>query len=203
MGIRVDSGPNVFRDCYDSHARMIRLFIGIAIPSAVNARLEEFINRLKPLARIRWSPASNFHITTKFIGAWPEDRLDELKQALAKLSSPGGFAISVGGIGFYPNARSPHVFWAGIDGGEPLRTLASRTDEVCAKLGVESEKRAYSPHLTLARMDNPKGLGALHDAIAKNPSPDFGAFEATAFHLYRSRPGPGGSVYTSLAEFRL
>jgi 2'-5' RNA ligase len=182
---------------------MIRLFTGIAVPPAINARLDDLVRRLKPLARIRWSPASNFHITTKFIGAWREDRLETLKQALATLPSTGPFSIAVRGLGFYPHARSPRIFWTGIAGGEPLSALASQTDKICAELGVAPEKRDYSPHLTLARIDTPPNLTALHHAIAQDPAPDFGAFQAAAFHLYLSRPGAGGSIYTSLAEFLL
>jgi RNA 2',3'-cyclic 3'-phosphodiesterase len=190
---------------------MLRLFTGIEVPSAVNERLDELVRRLKPLAHIRWSPASNFHITTKFIGAWPQDRLDTMKQALAKLQGSGLFRIAIGGVGFFPNAHRPRIFWAGVEGGEPLATLASRTDEACAKLGVEPEKHAYSPHLTLARINTPSDLAGLHDAIAKEESKPagesacatFGEFDAGSFHLYLSQPGAHGSIYTSLAEFPL
>jgi 2'-5' RNA ligase len=181
----------------------LRLFTGIPASHEVNSRLDDFVRRLRPLAHIRWSPASNFHITTKFIGAWPQDRIDEMKSALAAVERTGHFPIAIRGLGFFPNAKSPHVFWTGVDGGEPLTRLAASTNRTCATLGVEIEKKPYSPHLTLARIDAPKGLEALHDAVAHLPSSEFGAFPATAFHLYLSRPGRGGSVYTSLAEFPL
>ena len=181
----------------------LRLFTGIAAPRETNARLDELVRQLKPLAQIRWSPAANFHITTKFIGAWPEDRLEEMRQALGRLQNSGGFQIAIRGLGFFPNARRPRVFWTGVEGGDPLAGLAARTDQACAKLGIEPESRPYSPHLTLARIESPAGLTSLQDAVAKLPSTDFGEFEAATFHLYRSQPGRGGSVYTSLAEYRL
>jgi 2'-5' RNA ligase len=182
---------------------MLRLFTGIAAPPDVNGRLDDLVRRLKPLARVRWSPASNFHITTKFIGAWPQEKLDAMKQALAILQGSGPFSIAIRGIGFYPNAQRPRIFWAGVEGGEALAALASRTDQACAKLGVEAEKKPYSPHLTLARINAPADLGALHAAIGKELTPEFGQFDATRFHLYLSQPGSGGSIYTSLAEFAL
>jgi 2'-5' RNA ligase len=181
----------------------LRLFVGMALPADINSRLDDFVQRLKPLAQIRWSPAANFHVTTKFIGAWPQDRLDEMRNALATFEHGDPLKIAVRGLGFFPDVKRPHVFWAGIDGGEPLTLLASRTDEACSKLGVEREKRAYSPHLTLARIDSPGGLAPLHDALSKLPSAEFGEFDAGAFHLYLSQPGRGGSTYTSLAEFPL
>jgi 2'-5' RNA ligase len=181
----------------------LRLFAGIAAPHEINSRLAELVERLKPLARIRWSPASNFHITTKFIGAWPQDRLDEMKSSLSAVERNGEFPIAIRGLGFYPNARSPRVFWAGVEGGPPLANLASATDKVCARLGVEPEKRSYSPHLTLARIEPHTGLSALHGEVDKIATNEFGAFTARSFHLYLSRPGRAGSVYTSLAEFPL
>jgi 2'-5' RNA ligase len=180
----------------------LRLFTGIAIPPEVNSQVDELVRRLKPLARIRWSPSSNFHITTKFIGAWPEDRLEELKRALPGVSD-GAFQIGIRGLGFYPNAKRPRIFWVGVEGGDSLISLAVRTEEACARLGVEREKKVYSPHLTLARIDSPGGLGGLHEALETLPDSEFGEFQAKAFHLYLSRPGRGGSVYTSLAEFPL
>jgi 2'-5' RNA ligase len=181
----------------------LRLFTGIAVPPDILSRLDELVRRLKPLASIRWSPASNFHITTKFIGAWPQERLEEMRAALGVLKDGGAFKIAIRGLGFFPNASRPRIFWTGVEGGATLATLASRTDQACAKLGVEPEKKPYSPHLTLARIDSPSGLATLHDALHKLPAAEFGEFDATAFHLYLSQPGHGGSIYTSLAEFPL
>jgi 2'-5' RNA ligase len=181
----------------------LRLFTGIAAPQEINARLDDLVGRLKPLAHIRWSPASNFHITTKFIGWWPRVRLDEVKQALAAVHGGGPIRIAIQGLGFFPNAKAARVFWAGIEGGAPLAGLASRTDEACAKLGIEPEKRPYSPHLTLARIDSPKGLNALRTAVEQLGAAETGSFLASAFHLYLSQPGRGGAVYTPLAEFPL
>lgn len=197
--------------CYDGHARMtpqgvgrkLRLFTGIAAPPEINSALDDFVRQLKPLAPIRWSPASNFHITTKFIGAWPEDRLEELKSALEAMPRSGSFFIAIRGYGFHPNARRPHVFYSNIDGGSALPALAERTNQACAGVGIDVEKKPYSPHLTLARIDSPRGLETLHAALARMGQPEFGRFDVRNFHLYLSRPGRSGSVYTSLAEFAL
>jgi 2'-5' RNA ligase len=57
--------------------------------------------------------------------------------------------------------------------------------------------------LTLARIKGQANLVALRSAIASLPSADFGAFTAAEFHLYESKPGPGGSLYTKLANYAL
>jgi 2''-5'' RNA ligase len=179
----------------------MRLFTAIDLPPEVAARLDALTARLRPLAQIGWSPAANLHITTKFIGQWTEDRLPELRQALANLKSHEPIPISVGGLGFYPGPKSPRVFWAGIKAPAQLADLARETDEALSKLGVAPESRAYSPHLTLARIKQSGGLTAFRKEVERLGDPDFGSFTADRFFLYLSKPGASGSVYTKLSEF--
>lgn len=183
----------------------MRLFTGLDLPPEVVGRLTDLLERLRPAARIAWSPPQNLHITTKFIGEWPEERLEELRSALAAVAeAPAArpMTVHVGGVGFYPNARSPRVFWCGVEA-PGLTELATKTDAVTARLGVESEKRAYSPHLTLARIREKADLHKLHEHIEALGAADMGRFEARLFFLYRSQLRPTGSLYTKLAEFPL
>jgi len=179
----------------------MRLFTAIDLPAEIRNLLVEVITKLRPLARITWSRPENLHITTKFIGQWPEERLQELNALLAGLTPRARIPIQVRGLGFYPGAKYPRVFWAGVEAPPELTALASETDRALAKLGLEPESRAYSPHLTLARFKQPSGLEAFHKAVVGLGQPEFGAFEADRFYLYLSKPGPGGSVYTRLSEF--
>jgi 2'-5' RNA ligase len=173
----------------------MRLFTAIDLPEEMLAPLREFLARLRPLAKLRWSAVENLHITTKFIGEWPEARIEEMKTVLRGVNSPP-ITISVRGVGWFPDVRRPRVFWAGVLGGEPLATLARATERAVAKLGVAVEPRAYSPHLTLARVKEPVPLDDLRSVLG---SPDFGAFQAGCFFLYLSANGK----YSKLAEFPL
>jgi 2'-5' RNA ligase len=178
----------------------MRLFTALDLPDEVVRNLESFLSPLKPTARIQWSPPANLHITTKFIGEWPEERLAELQSALAALRARPPIEAAISRVGFFPNERSPRVFWCGIDA-PGLEALAADTDAATAGLGVAREKRPYSPHLTLARIKDRLDLRSLHAALAAAPSLDFGRFTAHSFFLYRSQLRPTGSVYTKLAEF--
>jgi RNA 2',3'-cyclic 3'-phosphodiesterase len=180
----------------------MRLFAAIDIPADLTEGLRSFVNRLRPTAQIGWSPVENLHITTKFIGDWPEQRLDEIRRSLASIPVNGAIEITVKGIGWFPNPRHPRVFWAGVEGGEPLRSLARATDEAVAQLGVPPEAREYSPHLTLARIRETVSLDSLRQALESFPAGcgfDFGSFRATQFFLYLSADGK----YTQLAGFPL
>jgi 2'-5' RNA ligase len=164
--------------------------------------LERLLDELRPAARVAWSPPANLHITTKFIGEWPESRLTELISALEGVPPRVPIPVAICRLGFFPNPRSPRVFWCGIEA-PGLDALAADTDRAASALGIEPEKRAFSPHLTLARIKEPVPLQALREKIAGLPSLDFGAFEVRSFFLYLSKLSPKGSVYTKLREFPL
>ena len=180
----------------------MRLFIGMDLPGEVVGNLERLLERLRPAARLNWSPPANLHITTKFIGEWPEDRLSELKGALGGLPSREAIEVQVRHVGFFPNPHSPRSFWCGIDS-PGLAGLAEDTDQALSALGIAGETRDFCPHLTLARIKERPHLQALREAVAALPSLDFGSFEAGRFFLYQSTLSPAGSVYTKLAEFPL
>lgn len=181
----------------------MRLFAGIEIPAEVIHNLESLLERLRPTAKLKWSPLGNLHITTRFIGEWPQERLSELQSALAGLTGREPISIQVRRLGFFPNPHSPRVFWAGIEASPELAALASETDQALESLGLAPEGRPFSPHLTLARIKEPVPLQKLRETIAALPSLDFGGFHADRFNLYQSRVGSAGSVYTKLAEFPL
>jgi 2'-5' RNA ligase len=180
----------------------MRLFTALDLPPEVVANLEELLAKLKPRARIAWSRPANLHVTIKFVGEFPADRLDELKQALATVPRGRAIPVHIRRVGFFPNPHSPHNFWCGIEA-PGLDALAAASDEATAALGVPRETRGFSPHLTLARIKERVPLQSLREAIAGLPSLEFGQFEARSFFLYESRMQPGGSVYTKLSEFPL
>jgi 2'-5' RNA ligase len=195
----------------------MRLFTAIDLPEEMREKIGEFLARLRPLADLRWTAVENLHITTKFIGEWPEGRIEEMIAALGRVDTlrggcgsahtPGRVAnppqaaslphtesqaidqeieIAVRGVGWFPR-----VFWAGVEGGEPLAALARATELAVAELGVPVETRVYSPHLTLARVKDKVRIEA--------GNPDFGAFQASSFFLYLSLNGK----YSKLQEFPL
>jgi len=177
----------------------MRLFTALDLSSEVMGKLEAKLEQLRPTAPIRWSRPENLHITIKFIGEWPEARLGELKACLAGLPARDPIPVHVRDLGAFVNPKKPRIFWCGINA-PGLETLAADTETATAALGIRTEERAYSPHLTLARIDDGFDMTALRQAVIGG-SLDFGRFEARSFFLYLSELKPGGSVYTKLAEF--
>jgi 2'-5' RNA ligase len=178
----------------------MRLFTGLDLPAHVSAALERLLETLRPAARLRWTPVANLHVTTKFIGEWPAARLDEMKSALAAVPGRAPIPVTIRELGWKPNPHNPRLFWAGVHA-PALSHLARDLDTALVKLGVAPEQRAFTAHLTLARIGKPAPLDPVQEKIASLPSTDFGTFAADRFFLYLSEPGAAGSLYTKLAEF--
>lgn len=185
----------------------MRLFTGLSIPPPILQTLTAALDQLRPTAPLNWSPPDNLHITLKFIGAWPEPRLPELRQTLETIPRPGSIAIDIARFGFFPNPHRPHSFFAAVHAGPQIASLAAAIDEALVKIGCPPENRPYTPHLTLARIrvENIRGedIGSLREQIAAMNNFQFGSFEATHFHLYASTPTQGVSVYSILASYPL
>ncbi len=184
----------------------MRLFTGVGLPETVSGMLAALAERLRPHAAIRWSAEANLHITTKFIGEWPENRLTELVSALRETEWGTGFVVHLESLGWFPNPHQPRIFLVRARPEEPMAELAARTNRSLAALGIEPEARPYHPHITLARIPPRRpavDLAPLRRAVAGIEAPELGRFDCSSFHLYESRQEKGGSVYTKLASFPL
>jgi 2'-5' RNA ligase len=191
----------------------MRLFVGLPIPNEIRHRIGEYIDLQRHYApRARWVSQESLHVTLKFIGQFPEQRLEQLKQALSSLSGQA-FEVTFEDVGFF-TPRSPRVFWIGVHGGHELAALAKAVDEETTALGVAREERNYSPHLTLARVGSGRPAGSradrnkptMHELKAQvegRRAPVFGTMRATEFILYQSKTLPQGAQYTKLAYFPL
>ena len=179
----------------------MRLFTAIELAPANLQRLERLLAALRPEALINWSLLDNLHITTKFIGQWPEERIDEVHHALAAVPNREAFDVELKDLGWFPNSRSPRVLWVGVHGGKALSTLAAETESCLEKLGVRKEDRDFSPHLTLARIKNPVPLERLRQTVQEMQPRAFGTFRVSHFSLFRSDPGTNSSIYRPLRAY--
>ena len=190
----------------------MRLFVAIDLDDPIRQKIVRFMDGVAGFApEVRWMKPEALHLTLKFIGEFRDAKVDELKAALAQLRSEP-FDLAFSGTGFFPAPKSARVFWVGVHADDRLQKLASAVDDAVAKLGIEREARAYTPHLTLARAGSGrpsrrKGDTAnnrfqhLRERLEKMPPPDFGTMTAREFYLYQSKLSPKGSEYTKLERF--
>ena len=181
----------------------MRLFCGLSLPYQVRRNIELMLEHLRPQADIGWSPSANLHVTTKFIGEWPEEQLPQLVDQLKEIPKVGEIPIEIRGLGWFPNPQQPRVFFAGVSAPPELERLHTTVDQALASIGVKGETKPYNAHLTLARIKDKRDLAALRQAVAALPSADFGKFAASKHLLFRSRLKPTGSEYSVISEFPL
>jgi 2'-5' RNA ligase len=137
----------------------MRLFVALDIPYDVRAAIGALAIKLRGVCRdARWVRIEGAHITLKFIGEVATERAEDIKKSLANAHVATPIKMSFRGLGFFPNERRPRVLWAGIEAGADLSALAAVVETTLEPLGITREKRPFSPHLTLARFDSPKGL---------------------------------------------
>ena len=175
----------------------LRLFVAVPIPEAQLEVLDRAVEPLRMrLPDARWAALANQHITLKFLG-WTEARLfDEVRSVVNDVAAEYAPApVSLAGLGAFPSPRRARVVWAGIDDpGGLLRALASSLDDHLARLGFEPEKRAYTPHLTLARIKHPKAVNLDSISVVTDPWP------AATIELFRSHLSPRGARYEVLSS---
>lgn len=182
----------------------MRLFVALDISADVRRALGALVERLAARCRgARWARPESMHVTLKFIGEAPEEKVGRIRDALGRIPPMAPVEMQFRGTGFFPDARRPRVFWAGIEAGPQLAALAAAVEAALEPLGIPREQRAFRPHLTLARFKSDQGLAALRDELARAGALDFGAAIADAFYLYQSILRPAGAEYVRQASFPL
>jgi len=180
----------------------VRAFIAIDLPEPIHAwlaREQQTFRTACPEAR--WTRPEGIHLTLKFLGEISSAQVAEVTEALGALGRIEPFAVEVEGFGFFPNARRPRVFWAGIKAPPALAQLAERVEASMEKLGFSREQRPYQPHLTLARFQDPRPQPALQELLDRKENPSVGHFQASEFFLYESKLSPQGATYRRVARF--
>jgi RNA 2',3'-cyclic 3'-phosphodiesterase len=181
----------------------VRLFVALEIPRAVRDNLATLIKELRTAGpKARWVRPENIHVTLKFIGEVPPDKLENIRAALSGVHSECAAQLGFRGLGFFPNARRPSVLWAGIDASPNLQSLAGDIDRSLEKLGFPCEQRSFVPHLTIARFQPPSVHESLQSATAQYSEREFGSLITCEFHLIESKLRSSGAEYTTLESFR-
>jgi 2'-5' RNA ligase len=168
---------------------MIRLFVAIRPPAEIRARLLAAMGWVRGA---RWQSDDQLHLTLRFIGEVDRHQAEDVDAALAAIRQPR-FEIALSGVGAFERRGEPTALWAGVAPHEPLRALHKKVDQAIARAGLEPERRAYAPHITLARMG--RGAGPVQPLIESAGGLTSPAFAVDSFRLYESRLTPEGAVY--------
>lgn len=185
----------------------MRLFVALEIPAAVRENLAALVSDLRVLSsqlpdrHPRWVRPENIHLTLKFIGETDARKIEGIRAALSRIRTDAPVELLFRGLGFFPDAKPPRVFWAGVNASGNLPLLAANVDRALETQGIVREERAFRPHLTLARFDPPGVAEKLSAAVEQNVDHDFGSAQACEFHLIESNLHPSGAAYKTLDTF--
>jgi 2'-5' RNA ligase len=189
----------------------VRTFIAIELDEELRATLQDLQDRLRgQLAprSVRWVRPQGIHLTLKFLGDTPVSRLEDIKVALAQAATEvGPFTFTVGGLGCFPNTQRPRVVWVGLQ--EPTGALVRLRDAVeaqVAPLGFPTEKRRFSPHLTLGRVQRRASKSEVREigkVVAASEIGTVDEMDVTVVCHIKSDLRPSGAVYTTLLEAEL
>jgi RNA 2',3'-cyclic 3'-phosphodiesterase len=176
---------------------MHRLFVAIRPPETVRARL---LASMGGVGGARWQSDDQLHLTLRFIGEVDRHRADDVHAALGMVIHPP-FESALAGVGSFDRRGEPTALWAGVAPQEPLRILHKKVDQALVRAGLEPERRAYTPHITLARL--PRGarpVGGFLEAAGRLASP---LFRVEDFCLYESHLTPEGARYEIVERYSL
>lgn len=185
----------------------MRLFTAIELPEAVRSAIHAATApHLRGVAGCRPVPPENLHVTVRFLGEVAPERLPEIAGALRSAASSALPArLRTDGFGAFPHLRRPRVVWVGIeDPGRRTTALERAVTAALEPLGFPPEDREWTPHVTVARLGDPRKFGARARAFVLPPEPAPGPwFDADSLTLFQSELGPRGPTYRVAERFPL
>ncbi len=185
----------------------MRLFIAINLPDPAIEHLRRVQAHCRSFAPdANYTRDVNLHLTLRFLGETPEDKLEKLKDSLRKTCDGGPLRIAASQIVSFPPRAPARVIGAYIGGpsSEQLTLLQSAIDRAVRSLGFKAGESGFTPHVTLAQLDRPLPWPMV-DKIERAtvriwPGP---TFEARRVYLMQSDPTAAGSKYRMVADFDL
>jgi 2'-5' RNA ligase len=189
----------------------MRLFFALELPEETKAMLVERSRDPRNVWGVndpenwRWTPQENLHITVRFLGEVPEEKLAAIKAAAAAIPRVGPLDLSAGRVDFFPPRGRHRIFIVhfAIDVAT-IERLCSGIDEVLQPLGVPREKRQYKPHVTLARSRDRFGAKLdLWERVRRHPTLGGIQCRVENLTLFQSQLSKDGAVYTAIEWFPL
>ncbi len=176
---------------------MHRLFVALRPPREIRMAL---LDLMEGVPGARWQDEDQLHLTLRFIGEVDARTADDAAAALGSIHAPP-LDLRLDGCGMFDTRGRPNAIWAGVAPREPLAALHRKVDQALIRAGLEPERRAYQPHITLARL--PGSAGPTDHFLAKHAALSSPPFRITHMALYESTLGHGGATYEPVERYPL
>ena len=173
---------------------MHRLFVAIRPPEDIRLAL---LDLMEGVPDLRWQHDEQLHLTLRFIGEVERPVGEDLALALQAIRFDP-FPLVLSGVGKFEKHRHG-ALWAGVTPKVQLKALAAKVERACQSAGLPPERRAYHPHITLARW---KGRAPGLDAFLEgNGGLTSETWKVSEFILYESRLGHEGAHYEPVETY--
>ena len=176
---------------------MHRLFVAIRPPEPIR---DLVIDTMDDSPALRWVGDEQLHLTLRFIGEVERPVANDIAATLERIRSPS-FDLRIKSVGQFEK-RSGGALWAGIDPKGPVAALAAKVERAVQQAGMEPERRAFSPHITLARW-NRRNAEAVETFLRRHADLRSEPFAVDEFTLFESRLSRHGPHYEEIAAFPL
>ena len=180
----------------------VRTFVCLELPPFAREGLAATQQELRESgAQVGWVRPHNIHLTLKFLGSVPTERLGEVVQAVQQAALPAPpVRLELTELGCFPDGRAPRVIWAGLKQlPEGLRHLQLRVEKELVAIGFPAESRPFSPHFTLGRVRSGRNIRKLLAAMRAERLEPL-RFDAREIVVMGSQLHPSGAVYTPVAR---
>ena len=176
---------------------MHRLFVAILPPEPIRDLL---IDAMDETSDFRWQSDEQLHLTLRFIGEVDRPIGDDLADALGRIRSDR-FQVRISGVGRFEQ-RNAGAVWAGVEPMQPLAALAAKVERTCQSVGLEPERRAFHPHITLARWKG-RRMREVERFLERRGGLTSEPFDVDNFALFESRLSRHGAHYEEVVSYPL
>lgn len=151
-------------------------------------------------AAVKLVEAQNIHVTLRFLGNMSCSRVEEVGELLDEVEFYP-FDVELKGVGVFPNLRRVNVVWVGIERGDvEFLNVFNQLEGKLKGIGFKSDRRGFSPHITVARVSSGRNRDTLVDVVSDWSDREFGGFGVDAIQLKKSVLTPRGPIYSTLHE---
>lgn len=183
-----------------------RLFVALDLPPSVCAAVGAWGRAELTDPALRPVRPESLHVTLAFLGYRPEQEIEPIAAAVGECGAPAPL-VELSGPVARPSRGRPRFFAlaAHSPGTERLQTQVG--ERLAQARLYEPEKRAFWPHVTVARV-RAEGRGSRRPRAVERPPKELPPGLSEAFHgvrltLYRSELQPLGARYVPLAQVEL
>ena len=186
----------------------MRLFVSVDLPPALADPLEAIQTELDDADGLRVTDPTQAHVTLRFLGDTDPERVDEIAAAIETAvgnAAVDPFDCTIEGLGVFPSLDYISVVWAGVregSGAAALTRLHEALETELTALGFAAERHDFTPHVTLARMDDARGKSLVQEVVRER-EPTVGTFRVEGVRLTESTLTDEGPQYETVREVEL